>query len=81
LISRGREAFQRALSDPDSLANEDGFDESGWFYEGYQYAVTDGVKSVAGDRPQRKMPNQPSGAKWQEEQVYGLFPKLSAKLG
>jgi hypothetical protein len=81
LISRGREAFQRALSDPDSLANEDGFDESGWFYEGYQYAVTDGVKSVAGDRPQRKMPDQPSGAEWQEEQVYGLFPKLSAKFG
>jgi len=30
-----------------------------WFYEGYQYAVTDGVKAVAGHRPQPRMPDQP----------------------
>lgn len=80
LISRGRAAFERALSDPDSLAAED-FDESDWFYEGYEYAVTDGVEAVAGDRPQRTMPAQPSGTDWQEDKVYGLFPKLSAKFG
>jgi hypothetical protein len=80
LISRGRQAFERAISDPDSLADEE-FDESDWFYEGYQYAVTGGVKSVAGDRPRRKMPDRPSGVEWQEDRVYGLFPKLSAKFG
>ena len=80
LISRGRQAFERALSDPESLAAED-FDESDWFYEGYQYAVTDGVEAAAGSRPQHAMQAQPSGADWQEDQVYARFPKLSAKFG
>ena len=80
LISRGRQAFERALSDPDSLADED-FDEQAWFYEGYQYAVTDGVEATGGTRPQRRAPDQPSGADWQEDKVYGLFPKLGAKFG
>jgi hypothetical protein len=80
LISRGRQAFERALSDPDALADDP--DESDWFYEGYQYAVTEGVVAVAGDRPQRSMPDQPSGAEWQEEEELDrLFPKLSAKYG
>jgi hypothetical protein len=80
LISRGRAAFERALSDPDSLAGED-FDEANWFYEGYEYAITDGVEAVAGDRPQRSATAQPSGADWQEDQVSSLFPKLAAKFG
>jgi hypothetical protein len=80
LISRGRQAFERARSDPDALADQD-FDESDWFYEGYQYAVADAVKAVAGARPQRSMLAQPSGTEWQEDKVYALFPKLSAKFG
>jgi hypothetical protein len=80
LISRGRQAYEQALMDPDSLAGED-FDEEDWFYEGYQYAVTDGVKAVAGQLPLRSMPAQPSGTEWQEDRVYDLFPKLSAKFG
>ena len=79
LISRGRLAFGRALSDPDSLANED-FDEADWFYEGYQYAVTDGVEVIAGTRPPQSLSAQPSGTEWQEDKVYGLYPKLSAKF-
>jgi len=82
LISRGRPAFQHALSDPDSLADEDP-GQSDWFYEGYQYAVMRGVEAVAGKRPPRRtpVPDQPSGAEWQEDEVYTLFPKLSAKFG
>lgn len=79
LISRGRQAFERALSDPDSLADED-FEED-WFYEGYQYAVTDGVEAVGGNPPPRSAPVQPSGIEWQEDKVYDLYPKLSAKFG
>jgi Protein of unknown function (DUF4240) len=79
LISRGRQAFERALSDPDSLAEDS--DESDWFYEGYQYAVTQGVEAVAGHRPQRRMPDQPAGARWQEGDLGTLYPKLSAKFG
>ena len=81
LISRGRSAFERALSDPESLAAED-FDEDAWFYEGYQYAVTDGVKVAAGSIVNRKSPhpNVPCGHEWSEDQVYDLYPKLSAKF-
>jgi hypothetical protein len=80
LISRGRQAFERALADPDSLADE-AFEGSDWFYEGYQYAVSDGVEAVAGSSPPRSAPAQPSGTEWQEDRVYDLFPKLAAKFG
>ena len=79
LISRGRQAFERALSDPDSLADDS--DESDWFYEGYQYAVTDGVEAAAGQRPSRRMPDEPAGVAWQEDELDALFPKLSEKFG
>jgi hypothetical protein len=79
LISRGRSCFERALADPDSLADE-AFDEMTWFYEGYQYAVTAGVEAVAGLRPGRHHPDRPSGADWVEDDLRTLFPRLSAKF-
>jgi hypothetical protein len=80
LISRGRQAFERALSDPDSLADEPSDDED-WFYEGYQYAVTDGVEAAGAQRPQGQMPAEPAGVAWQEDDLDALFPKLSEKFG
>ena len=44
LISRGRRAFETALSDPDTLADE-AIDEDAWFFEGYQGAVTNGLRA------------------------------------
>ncbi len=81
LISRGRRCFEDALSNPDSLA-EEAFDDDAWYFEGYDYAVTDGVEAAAGTRPARSRPypKAPSGGEWSEEQVYELFPKLSAKF-
>jgi hypothetical protein len=81
LISRGREAFERALSDPESLSTED-FDEEAWFYEGYQYAVTDGVEAAVGSVVNRENPhpNEPSGTAWAEDKVYDLYPQLSEKF-
>ncbi len=78
LISRGHHTFENALSDPESLAEED-FDEDRWFYEGYLYAVTDGVKAAVGYVINREnpMPEEPSGHKWTEDKVYELYPKLS----
>jgi hypothetical protein len=80
LISRGRACFERALADPESLADED-FDETIWFFEGFQYAVTAGVGAVAGSRPGRRHPDRPSGAAWHENDLPVLFPRLSAKFG
>lgn len=81
LISRGRSAFESALADPESLATED-FDEDAWFYEGFQYAVTDGVKAAVGSIVNREKshPEQPSGHEWAEDKVYELYPKLSEKF-
>lgn len=79
LISRGQQAFVRALADPDSLAGEP-VDEEAWLFEGYQYAVTDGVEAAGGQRPQRQVPADPSGAAWQEDQLDALYPKLTGKF-
>ncbi len=81
LISRGRDAFESALSNPDSLATED-FDEDAWFYEGYQYAVTDGIEAAVGSVVNREKPypSEPSGQPWEEDEVYELYPKLGEKF-
>lgn len=81
LISRGHTAFERAIADPDSLATDE-FDEEVWFHEGYQYAVADGAKVAAGSVPMRVSPHpdEPTGQAWDEESVYGLYPKLAEKF-
>ena len=74
-------SFERAIAEPDALAADD-FDEELWFYEGYQYALADGVKAAAGSVPMRAgpHPDEPSGQAWGEEEVYGLYPKLAQKF-
>ena len=81
LISRGRSCFERAIAEPDSLADEP-FHETAWFYEGYQYAVGDRIKAVAGMRPGRRhpLPDRPSGEDWVEGDLSELFPRLHAKF-
>jgi len=81
LISRGRTCFERAMADPDSLAADD-LDEDTWFYEGYQYAVTEGVTAVAGSRPARRSPHpdRPSGQDWSDEDLPVRFPRLAARF-
>ncbi len=68
LISRGKNSFEKAMNNPDSLADES-FDEDSWFFEGFQYAVTEGVEVVLGSLPERQSPapSEPSGNEWDEE--------------
>lgn len=82
LISRGKIAFETALSNPDSLADQE-YDEDLWFYEGYQYAITDGLEAVLGEIPNRvtPYPEIPAGDEWSEEELENLYPKLSAMFG
>lgn len=80
LISRGEETFKKTITNPDSLADEE-FNEGLWFYEGYQYAVSDGVEAVVGKVPNRSKPSpeDPSGTEWDEEneeELQRLYPKL-----
>ena len=83
LISRGRPQFEHAVADPDSLADE-AFDRDAWFYEGYQYAVADGVEAAAGSRPPCKhpLPKEPAGEPWDErpDVLKGLYPRIWARF-
>jgi len=69
LISRGKKSFEKAISNPDSLANEK-FDEEEWFFEGFQYAVTDAVEEIVGTELESRVlqPDEPSGEPWEEDQ-------------
>lgn len=83
LISRGRLVFEAALENPDSLASEV-FDEEAWFYEGYQYAISDGVEASAGELPARasSSPADPAGEPWDEDDEEYLekhYPALWAR--
>lgn len=81
LISRGKQSFYNAISDPDSLASDD-FDDEVWFYEGFQYAVTESVEAVVGTMPLRNKahPEAPSGTPWEEgpEELKAKYPNLWA---
>lgn len=82
LISRGEVSFKAALLNPDSLADQI-LDDDAFFYEGYQYAVSEGVEKAVGSRPERyaSHPSDPSGEEWSEEDdsLKKLYPKLWAK--
>jgi hypothetical protein len=79
LISRGQKSYEQAVSNPDSLAGQE-YDEDVWYYEGFQYAITESVESVVGSVPQRvsPAPSEPSGSPWEDdpEELKLKYPKL-----
>ncbi len=79
LISRGKQSFDKSILNPDSLANEE-FDEDAWYFEGFQYAITESVETVVGSVPTRKTPHldEPSGEPWEEdpEELKIKYPNL-----
>jgi hypothetical protein len=81
LISQGREVYERALNDPESLVELDFDDEEDVCYEGFQYVKNDVVEEKLGEIPKRKVgfPNDPTGSEWDEDSLEQLFPKLTAK--
>jgi hypothetical protein len=74
--------FDKAVADPDSLADED-IDIDSWFRERFQYAITDGVKAKIGSRPSRASPplSSPVGQRWTEATVERFYPRLVQKRG
>ena len=76
LISMGRQVFERALADPQSLADMD-YDARMAYYEGYQYVPTKVERDLNGglDFPRsRPHPDAPSGAIWDENELPKLYP-------
>lgn len=82
LISLGEAVFERALAEPESLAELD-LDEDTWFFEGFQYAVLDAVEDVLGHTMVRNKPavEEPIGEPWDEDEVYDRYPRLADKYG
>jgi hypothetical protein len=81
LISMGRHTFERALADPQSLADMD-YDAEAAFYEGYQYVPTTAESDLSGgqDFPRsRPHPENPTGTIFDEDKVAELYPKLAEK--
>jgi hypothetical protein len=84
LISMGRDTFERAMADPESLADLDLEDGSEMQWEGYQYVPSKVEEALSGGqkfpRP-HPHPKEPSGDSWDEGKVAELYPKLAKRYG
>jgi vacuolar-type H+-ATPase subunit C/Vma6 len=84
LISRGREVFEQALADPDSLADVPDIAEDEVEAEGLRYAVLEAFESTHGEELQNAGPDHgadPAGEEWDEDDLDELYPRLTAKFG
>lgn len=82
LISMGRETFDQALQDPQSLADLN-YDADVALYEGYQY-VSITVREELGYPAAAcgiRLPDEPSGKPWDAEELAARYPKLVKKYG
>lgn len=80
LISEGQEAFERALSNPESLAD---FPRREYFdLESFGYAALKAFKTKGGGELERDFSGElamPAGKEWAEEDLPALFPSLAKK--
>lgn len=81
LISMGRDVFERALADPDTLADTElGGDDA--FFEGFQYVANGVYMARTGDSipVAAEVPSTPSGIAWNEDEVANVCPRLARKF-
>ena len=80
LISEGRETFEKALANPESLADLDRVELAELESYGYVALELYGKKASGGlDRDLSTEGAEPTGQPWKEEDVDRLFPRLAAK--
>jgi hypothetical protein len=83
LIGRGRDVFEAALRDPDSLASVelDGDEEWEDWMSPSMYIAKARTGSYAYAAPERHPPRlpEPAGEEWEEDDLDELFPRLSEK--
>ncbi|MCI0429839.1 MAG: DUF4240 domain-containing protein [Rhodospirillales bacterium] len=80
LISEGRQTFERALANPESLADLDRVELAE--LESYGYVALELYGEKTSDELDRDFSTEgaePAGRPWKEEEVDRLFPRLSAK--
>ncbi|RYD33126.1 MAG: DUF4240 domain-containing protein, partial [Verrucomicrobiaceae bacterium] len=82
LISQGQEIYERALADPDSLADVD-YGEDEPCYEGFQYIAREVAEEKSAGVSESSVPHpaDPAGQEWDEDDLPSLYPRLTAKYG
>lgn len=86
LISRGREWYHQALTNPDSLADYPDLESRDASFEEFAYVASQVHEKLAGDLPDSSFapdPDEPAGAEWKEddeETFQTRWPKLSARF-
>ncbi len=80
LVARGLKAYEKAMADPDSLADDD-LNEEAWFHEGFGYlAAAEFERRKLKPPPRAKPhPSEPEGDEWSEDDLVAQFPRLSRK--
>jgi hypothetical protein len=83
LISLGREIFEAALADPDSLADVEFGRAGDWeSWESPTFVAMDARTGEMGYFAQERhppIPVEPSGQAWRDEELPGRFRRLAAK--
>lgn len=80
LISEGKEIFENALMNPESLAELPIIEEAE--LEEFRYVADEVYEEKTGqDMNPRSIPHptDPAGREWDEDEVYNLFPQLTEK--
>lgn len=86
LISLGRDPYETALRDVDSLA-EFNIDPEWARYEGYQYVASKVYEEKGcprpdeANRPGKPHPKKPTGRNWADWDLHERYPRLAAKYG
>ncbi len=85
LISEGRQRYDAALANPESLAEID-LDEGEAEFEEFRYVVSAVYEERTGRNMDRGEPSypfrpEPAGDPWDEDDVAALYPRLAAKMG
>ena len=81
LISMGRDIFEGALADPETLADVT-IEDDHWEREGFQYVADTVALDLSGgqDFPRsRPHPKDPAGESWEESKVAELYPGLAKR--
>jgi len=81
LIAEGREKYERALADPESLVE---WAEPDFEFEGIYYVASDVYKEKSGGEamPRHNLEwTGPSGETWDEAELETRFPKLTERFG
>ena len=82
LISHGRDVYEAAVADPESLADLAVDDGDLLFYEGYQYVGGRVAEQRLGEVPRRAdaVADQPMGEEWDEDDLPELYPRLTSRF-